>query len=363
MTFSSTIHVQRPRVSSDPVAVIGGGPAGCAAAHALTRQGFDAVLLEAGERGRSKACGDAFDAEALARLQALGLGPEQWLACGGRPVSTMRLRSTRDGGPEARIDAAGTWHIPRAALDQRLRDVIAGDVELRYQHRVTELRRVQDRWELTLRRDGEARAELVASAVVLAHGAGCRLSREWRIDGDPDVAAAVRTYIDAPGLDEEIVEVSVEARPGYAWAFPLPGARANVGFGVFAGARANVRAHAEALLARHGWRAETPWQGSGLAVWSGRGERWHDPHGLVSCGDAAGLVEPLTGGGITHALNSGAASGLAIARYLSSGRDATALELHSAVTRAFYERRFAPHQGDTPWTEFLRQVDRFAAAR
>lgn len=361
MTTHAPTHVNRPRASSDPVAVIGGGPAGCAAAAALARRGHPVVLLEAGERGRTKACGDAFDAEALSLLRSLGLGPDAWRACGGRPVSSVRLRSTRGGGPEARVDAAGTWHVPRAALDQRLRDVVGRDADVRHGHRVTGLRRAADRWELDVRGPAGAPAALVASAVVLAHGAGGRLSREWGVDGDPDVAAAVRAYVDAPGLDEELVEVSDEARPGYAWAFPLAGGRANVGFGVFAGARANVRAHADALLARHGWRAEGPWQGSGLAVWSGRGERWHDPHGLVSCGDAGGLVEPITGGGIAHALHSGLASGAALAEFLASGRDATALQLHSAVTRARFERRFAPPAGGTPWTDFLRAVDHAAA--
>lgn len=51
-------------------------------------------------------------------------------------------------------------------------------------------------------------------------------------------------------------------------------------------------------------------------LWSGRGVKWHDRRGLIAAGDAAGLIDPLSGEGISAALFSGAQAGVAIAQYL-----------------------------------------------
>ncbi len=356
--MSGTDHAPSPLPgpSAGPAVIIGGGPAGCSAAAALGRLGFRPVLLESGKPGRDKACGDAFEPEALAILEAIGVGPADWAAAGGAPVSSALFRCTVPGGPSERLDTPGSWQIPRAALDQRLRDTVAPHADIRYGTRAVSVRSAADRWEVVVKELSGASSVIGASAVILAHGMSSQLSRQWNIDGDPDRAAAVRTYVAAPGLGPSLVEIAPETMPGYAWAFPLAGGRANVGFGVFAGSRANIREHARALLERHGWTAEAPWLGSGLAVWSGRGEVWHHPQGMVSCGDAAGLVEPLTGGGIAHALRSGRAAGNTVARFLRSGRNPATLGFHSAITGAYYRRRFAPEGGLKFWTGFLDRV-------
>src|SRR5947207_9287591 len=73
------------------VAVVGGGPAGAAAAITLARAGRDVVLVDKARFPRDKCCGDGLTAGALRRLEALGLRPDavpSW-----QPVEDVWIRS------------------------------------------------------------------------------------------------------------------------------------------------------------------------------------------------------------------------------------------------------------------------------
>ena len=62
---------------------------------------------------------------------------------------------------------------------------------------------------------------------------------------------------------------------------------------------------------------------------------------MVSCGDAAGLVDPITSEGIWQALESGRRAGEAVAGWLDSGRSDELLS-YSDWVAATYTQRFAP---------------------
>ena len=57
------------------VVVVGGGPAGAAAAIALVRHGRDVVVVDRATFPRDKICGDGLTAGALRLLEQLGLDP------------------------------------------------------------------------------------------------------------------------------------------------------------------------------------------------------------------------------------------------------------------------------------------------
>src|SRR3954452_13051724 len=103
-----------PALTTD-VAVVGGGPAGCAAAITLARAGRDVVLLDKARFPRDKCCGDGLTTGALRRLEALGLRPEavpSWT-----PVAEAWVRS-----PSGRVAAFPfpTGEGPFAAVARRV---------------------------------------------------------------------------------------------------------------------------------------------------------------------------------------------------------------------------------------------------
>ena len=71
------------------------------------------------------------------------------------------------------------------------------------------------------------------------------------------------------------------------------------------------------LLAHLGVSGVVPTRGGVLPLWSGKGTAWSHKAGVVSCGDAAGLVDPISGEGLTAALVSGKRAGEAVASFLS----------------------------------------------
>jgi flavin-dependent dehydrogenase len=68
--------------------IVGGGPSGAAAAIRLAQAGHAPLLLERSKRPSDKVCGDFIAADAIERLQALGVAPA---SLGAEPIHRVRL--------------------------------------------------------------------------------------------------------------------------------------------------------------------------------------------------------------------------------------------------------------------------------
>jgi flavin-dependent dehydrogenase len=144
-------------------------------------------------------------------------------------------------------------------------------------------------------------------------------------------------------LDLPLFEFRAGCRPGYAWIFPLGNGLANFGVCRLSGpAGTPLRTLAADYARERGILHHTALRGAREAPWSGRGRRWHHPAGLVSCGDAAGVADPLTGEGISAALMSGERAGEAVARYLQDGRAIAHLEAYSEWVGEHFSAAYRP---------------------
>jgi flavin-dependent dehydrogenase len=151
---------------------------------------------------------------------------------------------------------------------------------------------------------------VAARVVIAADGANSVVRRQVQ-PRPPEArgwAVALRGYAEPRTAqpDRLLIAVAREDCPSYAWSFPLADGRANVGFGVFA--RAVDGGRAELLDRLHAELPDLSLDGSTvrahhLPLTTGRPAL---PDGRVLlAGDAAGLVNPLTGEGIYYAALSG----------------------------------------------------------
>ncbi|MER5647409.1 NAD(P)/FAD-dependent oxidoreductase [Streptosporangium sp. NPDC002524] len=285
--------------------VVGGGPAGAAAALRARQLRPEArvLLLDRADFPRDKACGDGIAAHGRDELALLGV-PD--LIADYRP--TQRLAVVSPGGARVSATSARPNHVvPRKVFDARLVDAArARGVEVR-RHQVRALAVLGDHVVL----DGT----VTARAVVAADGANSTVRRLIGISPSPErhTAIAVRGYADVDADDDvQSIFMQRDGWPAYAWSFPIGDGTANVGYGMLL-----PRLHATGLPGKevlHGRLAELlphvharDLRAHHLPLSPGRPRPGSGR--VMLAGDAAGLINPLTGEGIFYALVSGRLAG------------------------------------------------------
>jgi menaquinone-9 beta-reductase len=279
--------------------VVGAGPAGAAAALETLRlcPGASVALVDKAEFPRDKACGDGIGPHAVDELEALGA---TGVLEGYPPIRGLRLRSPR-GMEVAGDPARPNYVVPRSVLDARLVEAAtAAGAEL---HRAGVRHLEQRQGVVTV--DGE----LAGRVVVGADGANSAVRRLLGLAPNPDraLAIAVRGYAPAPaGRPEQLIAWVADGWPAYVWSFPTGTGMANVGYGLlrsrFHGDRAELHRRLHDLLPEAdpdpaSLRAHhLPFSSSRPPPGRGR---------VLLAGDAASLVNPLSGEGIYYALASG----------------------------------------------------------
>jgi flavin-dependent dehydrogenase len=229
-------------------------------------------------------------------------------------VPRLRLRSPGGATVERTMHRPAAV-VPRAVLDDRLLTAaLATGVEFR-RHTV---RRMDVRATHV-----EIDDALSAAVVVGADGAESVVRRMAGVAPNRahHTAIAIRGYaVEPAGMSGVQVILTTEQRwPAYAWSFPLGDGLANVGYGELVSSRVTrggLLAGLERLLPGVepvGLKAHR------LPLSTGRPRQ---PDGRVLlAGDAAGLINPLTGEGIFYAVLSGSLAGRASAHGAAAGAE------------------------------------------
>ena len=306
------------------VLVIGAGPGGIAAAITASRCGSSVVCVDKASFPRDKTCGDGLTAGALRGLEALGLSRHDFAAIDAAIVRETVLVSPRGRQVTLPLPTDGLHAavIARRDLDAALVSLARRrGVDVREQCAVEKVAVHDDEIDV-LAGDG---TRLRARHVIAADGHWSTVRRAVEPDAPRDIGEwhAARQYFADVNDDRLWVLFERDLLPGYAWVFPLPGGGANVGYGVL---RSDGRTGRELkdlwpeLLNRRalqdilGPRA-TPTEP--VRAWPIPTR--YDPARLVNgrvlfVGDAAGVVDPLTGEGIAQAIETGLLAAEAIAR-------------------------------------------------
>jgi menaquinone-9 beta-reductase len=320
---------------SRDVVVVGAGPAGVAAAVTLARAGREVTLVDKARFPRDKICGDGLTAGALRLLEGLGLDP-------GTVASWQRVDDVVVRGPSGH---EVTFPLPRGRgtyaavarrgdLDAALVDLArTAGVKVLDGHACTDAAQDGDRVLLTVAGAGD----LDAGFAVAADGMWSPVRRHLGLatPGYRGEWHAFRQYFTGVGpraARDLFVWFEPDLLPGYAWSFPLPDGRANVGFGIQRGGKVAriqdmatiwpdllARPHVRAVLgdAATGESPHRAWpipaRIDGAVLAAGR---------TLFVGDAAMATDPLTGEGIGQALLTGV---LAAGAIVDHGPDAGAV--------------------------------------
>jgi flavin-dependent dehydrogenase len=336
------------------VVVVGGGPAGSAAAHAAAQSGLKVLLVERGSAGRDKACGDMFVPSAIEIMRNLGVDCRALLAAGsGASFDAVELRSARGLMWRVRYPAEPVWIIPRTVADQALRDSLPPGVRVLYQASVGDIVELpRSLLGATASLPGRRTVNLSCEAVILATGAQDPLPVRWGISGERILAPSISAYVRNPGLDLPAFEFLATCRPGYRWSFPAGDGCANLGVCALAPTKGSpLKDRGRNLLLACRLAPEVRWRGGAGALWSGRGVSWHHSAGVISCGDAAGLIDPINGEGLTAALASGQAAGNAIADFLMGNQNMKSLRNYSDWIRTTFTAKYALSPVRVAWKQ------------
>jgi geranylgeranyl reductase family protein len=321
------------QVTDWDVIVVGAGPAGTSTALSAIHAGprLRVLLLDRADFPRDKSCGDGIAPHVFDRLSRIGVtGVED----GWTPLT--RLELARGTSSVARPMARPVYVIPREVFDARLveRAVAAGATLVR--HRVSDVRATDEGIVL----DGRFRAPVV----VAADGAHSVMRAHLGLP-DGRRALAIRGYAPTPPerRGTQVIRYGDRRQPSYAWAFDRGDGLSNVGYGeLLPHDRTDDPPNRTLLLDQldrllpGSVEAGDQWKAHHLPL---SGWTWEQPDGpVLLTGDAAGLINPMTGEGIYYAVATGITAGRAAAQAFRAAAPANAGMLHRRAVRALLGR-------------------------
>ncbi len=337
------------------VAVLGGGPAGSMAAERLASAGLRTYLIDE-KLAWEKPCGGGVTWKAYHQYPFLKSGS-------GRSVASTWLHA--DHTEALRLDLQQPLLIfSRRELNQLLLNRAAAAGAELVSTRVTGIDRPTSTWSITTR-SGPA---LSADFLVVATGARNPLRSLGTVWTPADTMIALGYYI--PSEQPHIDLRFFAGLEGYIWIFPRNG-HLSAGICGKGETAADLRQRLEHYLSGRGISFKdaqfyahmlpsldpSSWSGNRLA-----GPGW------LAVGDAAGLVDPVTGEGIYYAMRSGDLAGQLLAEgrpeaYAESVRSEFADDLAYAATlaRRVYLGRFCGGANTTRMLQFLRRSPRIHA--
>jgi len=308
------------------VLIVGAGPAGSFAGLALASQGARVALLDKAEFPRDKACGDLVGPRGVQLLDDAGVSLSRTVNVGDMLVVGSTGRRVRLPSAAGHTYPGHGMSIGRLILDALLQKAALDAGAVGFTGRADTPLEVDERLDGYRTSNG---MDLRADFVIGADGATSHVAATSRLIDESKVlwGFALRAYLD------QSVQLPVIALweprpwrgfPGYGWIFPTFDGGTNVGLGI--GTRASrtmaadsvrmLPAFLDHLRALGFIDRSTPEPARRLGSWLKMGTIGTTPYRgrTLLVGDAAGLVNPLQGEGISQALSSALAAANSILR-------------------------------------------------
>ena len=305
------------------VIVVGGGPAGATAAMYLRRAGKKVLLVDKAPFPRDKTCGDAQGRKAANIMKELGIY-EGYESLPGQKIYGLTLSSPN--GTQVHVDvedrenpAPGYVHkrfVFDEFLFQSTKNMGVEIKVLQVKDVIVENNFVEG--VIGLNQNGQTE-ELKAKLVLGADGVLSVVARKFGLVNNPpehNISALRIYYKNVKGLTDRLeLHLVDKLIPGYFWIFPLPNNEANVGLGMIINDMQEKKVNLKQAvldeiknnpLFKDRFAEAQPMEDvKGWTLPIASHHRKCYGNGFMLLGDAASLIDPLSGEGVGNAMISG----------------------------------------------------------
>ena len=309
------------------VLVVGAGPAGSMTAKWAARHGASVLMIEKRQEiGSPVRCGEGMSKEWLADV---GVTPGRWV---NLEVEGARIFSPNETVFEINEKHAGNevgYVVERDEFDKQLAiDAANAGAEVRLKTAATGVLKEGGRIVGVRAKQFGSPFEIRAKVTVAADGFESQVARWAGLSTnialrDMDTCLQYRmTHVDSDVRFCDFYLGKV-APGGYVWVFPKADGLANVGIGVQVSqikTMAEARDHLDRWIEKHPAYAKgkkIDMVGGGVSISPPLKQTTAD--GFMVVGDAARMIDPLTGGGIANGCIAGKIAGEVAARAAASG--------------------------------------------
>ncbi len=315
--------------------IVGAGPAGAIAAMYLAKAGKNILLIDKAAFPRDKICGDAQGRKAAAILKELGIY-EGYTKLPGQKIYGIVISSPNgkvvDLDVEDRKNPAPGYCHKRQIFDNYLFESATKTFKVKFRvFNVMDVLVENGAVAGLVGKNENSQDETLRAKLVLGcDGANSIVARKFGLNKNPSEHFIVATrgyYTGVTGLNDRIeIHMIKDLIPGYFWVFPLENGEANVGLGMIV--KDKVEKSVNLVEAQNKVIAENPLfkerfknsklQGQILA-WNLPVASYHKKcygNGFLLLGDAASLIDPLSGEGVGNAMISGRVAAQVVAEAL-----------------------------------------------
>ena len=307
------------RSVSVDILVVGGGPAGLVAARAAAERGCEVLLVERDPAiGLPVRCGEGVGSKGLEEFLDPCNGEASWVS---RRITRVEFRSPN--GSVVRVGHGDIGYVlDRSQFEPALAEQAVGaGATIRVGAEVSGLSRDGAAWVARVNGDERVRARIVIGADGVESMVGRWAGIDTRVRAK-DMESCAQVLLDDVDVDPDaiVLHFGNEIAPGgYAWIFPKGPRSANVGLGVVA-----LRARRPAMGYLDDYVSTTFARGTlknktvgGVIVQTTVRRTVAD--GIMLVGDAAHMINPLSGAGIVNGMKAGRMAAETAAEAIAEG--------------------------------------------
>jgi geranylgeranyl reductase family protein len=325
--------MQQYNPKSYDVIIVGAGPAGCACALTLRNAGLQVAVLDKHTFPRDKVCGDAIPGRAIKSLHAIDPGFKEALSVFTEKLPTKRTACYFNGKELHFSWSLEAYTATRMSFDNFLFTLVKQQTgfDTLENTEVNDIIRTEQGFSLAIRNSDRRFQCTMLIGADGTNGLSAKKLTGLQMNRKHHVAAVRAYYTGIAELEDTCTEVYFDRKylPGYFWVFPIKGGLANVGMGILSDdvvqKNMNVKKGfydfiERSDILRRKFRNAQPagaLQGCGLPL----GSRWVTMSGdnFLLTGDAASLIDPVSGDGIGNAVLSGKLAAEQVIRCFHTG--------------------------------------------